>query len=126
VTSVYKSTIDNGVKFTNLEIGYMGHHLSGSAWPVGEFVGNSTILACLQITGNKYILNVIDLFSRYAWSVVLKDKTGTSITRALKPLFQNRKPITKQSDKGTEFVNSIVQQYLNVRELVFIRLTIPT
>ena len=60
----------------------------------------------------KYILNVIDIFSRYAWSVPLKDKTGTSITTALKSLFKNRKPITIQSDKGTEFVNSSVQQYL--------------
>ena len=61
---------------------------------------------------HKYLLNVIDVFSRYAWSVPLKDKTGTSITTALKILFQNRKPITIQSDKGTEFVNATVQQYL--------------
>jgi hypothetical protein len=31
-----------------------------------------------------YLLNVIDIFSRYAWSVPLKDKTGTSITAVLK------------------------------------------
>ena len=41
-----------------------------------------------------------------------KDKTGASITSALKFLFQNRKPISIQSDKGTEFVNATVQQYL--------------
>ena len=39
---------------------------------------------------HKYLLNVIDIFSRYAWSVPLKDKTGTSITSALKFLFKNR------------------------------------
>jgi hypothetical protein len=61
---------------------------------------------------HKYLLNVIDIFSRYAWSVPLKDKTGTSIMTALKSLFQNRKPITLQSDKGTEFVNTNVQQFL--------------
>lgn len=60
----------------------------------------------------RYILNVIDIFSRYAWSVPLKDKTGSSITAALKSLFLNRKPITLQSDKGTEFVNTTVQRYL--------------
>ena len=38
----------------------------------------------------KYLLNVIDIFSRYAWSVPLKDKTGTSITSALKSLFKNK------------------------------------
>jgi transposase InsO family protein len=61
---------------------------------------------------HKYLLNAIDIFSRYAWSVPLRDKTGTSITAVLKSLFQNRKPITIQSDTGTEFVNETVQQYL--------------
>jgi transposase InsO family protein len=61
---------------------------------------------------NKYLSNAIDIFSRYAWSVPLKDKTAASITAALKCLFQNRKPITIQSDKGTEFVKTTVQQYL--------------
>jgi len=60
----------------------------------------------------KYLLNVIDIFSRYAWSVPLKDKTGKSIAAALTILFQNINPITIQSDKGTEFVNATVQQYL--------------
>jgi len=60
----------------------------------------------------KYLLNVIDIFSRYAWSVPLKDKSATSITSASKTLFQNRKPINIQSDKRTEFVNGNVPQYL--------------
>jgi len=67
----------------------------------------------------KYLLNVIGIFSRYAWSVPLKDKTGTSITSALKYLFQNRKSITIQSDKGTEFVNAAVQQYLKRQGINF-------
>jgi len=50
------------------------------------------------------------MFSRYAWSVPLKDKTGNSITSALKSLFQDRKPSTIQSDNGTEFDNVTVQQ----------------
>ena len=60
----------------------------------------------------KYLLNVIDIFSRYPCSVSLKDKDGSSITSALKSLFQNRKPITVESDKGTEFVNATLQKYL--------------
>jgi len=60
----------------------------------------------------KYLLNIIDVFSRYARSVSLKDKTGQLIAAGLTTLFQNRKPTTLQSDKGTEFVNSTVQQYL--------------
>ena len=35
----------------------------------------------------KYLLNVIDMFSRYVWRVSLKEKTSTSISSALKSLF---------------------------------------
>jgi hypothetical protein len=45
---------------------------------------------------------------------------------ALKSLFQNRKPITLQLDKGSEFVNTNVQQYLKRQGVDFHRLTIPT
>jgi hypothetical protein len=48
----------------------------------------------------KYLLNVIDIFLRYVWSVPLKDKTSKLIAAALTTLFQNRKPITIQPDKG--------------------------
>ena len=67
----------------------------------------------------KYLLNVIDIFSRYAWSVPLKHKTGNSITSGLKVLFQHTKPITIQSDKGTEFANATVQQYLKRQGVSF-------
>ena len=67
----------------------------------------------------KYLLNVTDICSRYTWSVPLKHKTGNSITSALKVLYQNKKPITIQSDKGTEFVNATVQQYLKRQGVSF-------
>jgi hypothetical protein len=38
----------------------------------------------------KYLLKVIDMFSRYASSALLKDKSTTSVS---KPLFQNGKPL---------------------------------
>jgi hypothetical protein len=59
------------------------------------------------------------MFSRYAWSVPLKDKTGTSITASFKTLFQNRKPIIIQIDKGNEFVNGNVQRYLKRQGVSF-------
>jgi hypothetical protein len=51
--------------------------------------------------------------------VPLKDKRANSITTALKYLFQDRIPIIIQSDKGTEFVNAIVQQYLKRQGVSF-------
>jgi hypothetical protein len=66
------------------------------------------------------------MFSRYEWRVPLKDKTGTSIAAALKYLFRDRKPIPIQSDKGTEFVNATVQQYLKRQDINFHTTQIPT
>jgi len=76
-------------------------------------------------TKNTNISYMSDIFARYAWSFPLKDKIGTSIT-ALKYLFRDRKPITIQSDKDTEFVNTMSNRTLNVRTLIFIQLTILT
>ena len=56
-----------------------------------------------------YLLNVVNIFSRNAWSVPLKNKNGTSITTALKFSFRDKKATTIQSDKGTDFVNKTAQ-----------------
>ena len=36
--------------------------------------------------GFNYLLNVIDVFSKYAWSIPIKDKTGKSITDAFQKI----------------------------------------
>ena len=36
--------------------------------------------------GFKYLLAVIDIFSKYGWLIPLKDKTGKSVASALYPL----------------------------------------
>jgi hypothetical protein len=46
----------------------------------------------------KCLLKVIDLFSRYAWNVALRDKTATWVTTGLKTLFQNTKQIIIKPD----------------------------
>ena len=44
----------------------------------------------------KYLLCVIDLFSKYAWVVPIKDKKGTSIVNAFKKIISKKKE-TKQN-----------------------------
>lgn len=58
--------------------------------------------------GHKYILTVIDVFSRYAWAVPVKDKSGVSVTEAMKKVLNGAKRIPKnlQCDNGKEFYNS--------------------
>ena len=55
--------------------------------------------------GIKYILCVIDLFSKYAFLVPLKDQKGISIVNAFQSILNKskRKPNKIWVDKGSEF-----------------------
>lgn len=70
----------------------------------------------------KYVLVVIDIFSRYTWCQPLKVKTGTEVIRALtKILNGDRKPNTIRTDKGSEFKNTQVSKFLkglNINHIV--------
>ena len=62
----------------------------------------------------KYLLTVIDVLSKYAWVIPLKDKTGKSITQAFEPIIEKIKPKLLQVDKGTEFYNTYFQEMLDI------------
>ena len=59
--------------------------------------------------GVKYLLAVIDIFSKYGWLVPLKNKTGKAVANALKEIFAERRPTKMWVDKGKEFYNKDVQ-----------------
>ncbi|GFS70055.1 uncharacterized transposon-derived protein F54H12.3 [Trichonephila clavipes] len=50
--------------------------------------------------GYKYLLTCIDLFSKFAWAVPLKDKFGKSVKSGLEIIFKERKPKVLQTDAG--------------------------
>ena len=59
------------------------------------------------------MLRVIDIFSKYAWVVPLKDEKGISTVNAFQEILKdstelhsNRKPNKIWVDKGSEFYNS--------------------
>ena len=53
--------------------------------------------------GIRYLLCVIDLFSKYAWVVSLKDKKGVSIVKAFQSILDSskRKPNKIWVDQGS-------------------------
>jgi hypothetical protein len=57
-----------------------------------------------------YILTVIDIFSKFAWAIPIKKKTGDEITKAFKIIFKERIPKKLQSDLGLEFVGRQTQE----------------
>ena len=55
----------------------------------------------------RFLLCVIDIYSKYAWVIPLKDKKGITITNAFQKILDesNRKPNKIWVDKGSEFCN---------------------
>ena len=58
--------------------------------------------------GIRYLLCVINLFSKYAWVVPLKDKKGANIVNAFQSIFKKSdgKPNKIWVDQGSEFYNN--------------------
>ena len=70
--------------------------------------------------GFKYLLTCIDVLSRYAWIVPLKNKTGKTLKEAFQVIFKSgRQPIRLQTDKGTEFTNRVFQKFLKENDVHF-------
>ena len=69
--------------------------------------------------GFKFLLCVIDVFSKYTWIVPLKDKKGITITNAFKKILKesNRKPYKIWVGKGSEFYNNSFKKWLKDNDI---------
>ena len=70
--------------------------------------------------GIKYLLCAIDLLSKYAFVVTLKDKRGISITNAFKKTIKqsNRKPNKIWVDQAGEFYNHVFKKWLSDNDII--------
>ena len=70
--------------------------------------------------GIRFLLCVIDIFSKYAWVVPLKDKKGISIVKAFQSILKqsNRKRIKIWVDRGSEFYNAYFKKWLRDNDIV--------
>ena len=64
--------------------------------------------------GFRFLLCVIDIFSKYAWVVPFKDKKGVSIVNAFQKILDDskRKPNKIWVDKGSQFCNTHFKKWL--------------
>lgn len=69
--------------------------------------------------GFKYILCVIDVFSKYAYARPLKKKNSETIKTCFESIFAEAKATPRhiQSDKGTEFVSKDVKEYFKGKNI---------
>ena len=65
--------------------------------------------------GYRYVLVIIDNFSKYGWTTPLKNKNAQTIKDSFENILINskRSPNLIESDKGKEFYNHIFQDFLN-------------
>ena len=64
------------------------------------------------------MLCTIDLFSKYAWVVPLKDKRGISIVNAFQKIIsEGRKPNKIWVDQGSEFYNNSFKDFLKINNI---------
>jgi transposase InsO family protein len=69
--------------------------------------------------GIRYLLTVIDTFTRFAWARLLKDKRGETVLEAFKSILQNAKdkPRIIVCDRGTEFHNQKFKKFCADNEI---------
>ena len=62
--------------------------------------------------GIRFLLGVIDIFSKYAWVVFLKDEKGITIVNVFQNILDNstRKPNKIWVDKDSEFYKSFFKK----------------
>ena len=66
-----------------------------------------------------FLLCVIDIFTKYAWVIPLKDKKGIRIINAFQKILEesNRKPNKIWFDKGSEFYNRSMKSWLEKNDI---------
>ena len=68
----------------------------------------------------KYLLCAIDLYSKYAFVIPLKDKKGISVTNGFNKIIKqsNRKPNKMWIGQGGEFYNNLFKKWLSDNDII--------
>ena len=68
--------------------------------------------------GFRYIFVIIDNFSKYLWAIPLKNKNSNTKTDVFLNILSTskRSPIKLESDRGSEWYNSILQKFLTSKK----------
>ena len=122
-----------GYKWTNMENSVRNFYFEWEKWqqryqkpkknqtvthiestrPKERFVIDVVYLNDFISTTHRYLITMVDHFSKYGWAKIAKDKTANTILRTLKQFFTYHGcPEVLQSDNGKEFVNDTITNYL--------------
>jgi hypothetical protein len=62
-------------------------------------------------------MTCIDVFSRYAFAVPVKDKRSLTVSAAFEKIFAERVPNMLQTDRGLEFLNGQIQNVFRKHDI---------
>ena len=70
-------------------------------------------------TGFRYIFVITDNFLKYLWVIPLENENSKTITDEFSNILSTskRKPLKLESDRGSEFYNSIFQNFLKLKNI---------
>ena len=70
--------------------------------------------------GIRYFLCVLDLYSKYAFVILLENKKGISVTNGFNKMIKqsNRKPNKIWVDQGREFYNNVFKKWLSDNDII--------
>ena len=107
--------------------------VKGAPLPILSYSPLARVQADLFFFKHFIILNIVDVYSRYAMSKVIKDKSAITVTKAFNELIDAATEVLKSSkhvetadknlvrqldtDNGTEFINKLFQEMLKKREI---------
>jgi hypothetical protein len=82
-----------------------------------DLIDMSSLAQCNN--NDNWILTVIDVFTKHAWAVALKNKRGLTVTLALRNILlaSQETPSLMHSDNGKEFKNTLMTGLLNKHKI---------
>jgi Chromo (CHRromatin Organisation MOdifier) domain len=68
--------------------------------------------------GVTFWLTVIDVLSKFAWVIPMKNKTALSTIEAFDLVFSERTPLKLQTDHGKEFDNAQMREFMKLKKVL--------
>jgi hypothetical protein len=68
--------------------------------------------------GYKYILTIIDVFTKFAWAIPLLNKTANTVANVFTEIFNKSVPTKLWNDRGSEFYNKIFEKLLKKYNII--------
>ena len=71
----------------------------------------------IEVKGFKYLLNGIDMGSRFVYSQAMKNKTDTEVLKAFKKIYTQSNIRAIRSDNGSEFISDKFKNFLKENDI---------